>query len=48
LINCTIVARRVAYKDHGLLECLKNIILCNLLCDFPNKIPYNAMLGAFQ
>ncbi len=47
LISCTVVARKVTYKGHSLLECLENIILRSFLCDFPNKIPYNAMLGTF-
>jgi hypothetical protein len=43
LINCTIVARRVANKGEGLLECLENIIPHSFQCDFPNKTPYNVI-----
>jgi hypothetical protein len=32
---------------HNLLECLKNIVPQNFLCDFLHKIPYNVMLGVF-
>jgi len=37
----------ISFLGHRLLECLENTIPHNLLCDFSNKIPYNAMLGVF-
>ncbi len=49
LISYAVVTRKVAYKGHVLFECLENTIPSfNFMCYFPNKIPYNAMLGTFN